>query len=166
MLDPTKKRYPTSKGKSEATTRWWKVKLLNRVWLFVTPWTVTFQGQWDFPGKNTGVGCHFLLQIFPAQGSNPGIPHCRQILPSEPPGKPNKMERGAKSCLGLNFIPTREAERVQTKPGVHQDPRKGAVTSTRDLGRLACECPRISSGGVGQHWPAAGPVARNTTVLG
>ena len=25
---------------------------------------------WDFPGKNTGVGCHFLLQgIFPAQGS-------------------------------------------------------------------------------------------------
>ena len=26
----------------------------------------------DFPGKNTGVGCHFLLQdIFPTQGSNP-----------------------------------------------------------------------------------------------
>ena len=26
---------------------------------------------WDFPGKNTGVGCHFLLQgIFPTQGSN------------------------------------------------------------------------------------------------
>ena len=27
---------------------------------------------WDFPGKNTGVCCHFLLQgIFPTQGSNP-----------------------------------------------------------------------------------------------
>ena len=27
---------------------------------------------WDFPGKNTGVGCHFLLQgIFLTQGSNP-----------------------------------------------------------------------------------------------
>ena len=26
---------------------------------------------WDSPGKNTGVGCHFLLQgIFPTQGSN------------------------------------------------------------------------------------------------
>ena len=26
---------------------------------------------WNFPGKNTGVGCHFLLQgIFPDQGSN------------------------------------------------------------------------------------------------
>ena len=29
---------------------------------------------WNFPGKNTGVACHFLLQgIFPTQGSNPGL---------------------------------------------------------------------------------------------
>ena len=35
---------------------------------------------WDFPGKNSGVGCHFLLPgIFPTQGSNPGLPHW-QIL--------------------------------------------------------------------------------------
>ena len=35
----------------------------------------------DSPGKNTGVDCHaFLQEIFPTQGSNPGIPHCRQIL--------------------------------------------------------------------------------------
>ena len=35
----------------------------------------------DSPGKNTGVGCHILLQgIFPTQGSNPGVPHCRWIL--------------------------------------------------------------------------------------
>ena len=35
----------------------------------------------DFPGKRTGVGCHFLLQgIFLTQGSNPGLPHCRQTL--------------------------------------------------------------------------------------
>ena len=33
---------------------------------------------WDFPGKNTGVGCHFLLQGFLP---NPGLPqHCRQTL--------------------------------------------------------------------------------------
>ena len=33
------------------------------------------------------VGCHFLLQgIFPTQRSNPGLLHCRQTLPSEPPG--------------------------------------------------------------------------------
>jgi len=44
---------------------------------------------WDFPGKNTGVGCHFLLQrIFPTHGSNLGLSLCRQtLLPSEPPGK-------------------------------------------------------------------------------
>ena len=36
---------------------------------------------WDFPGKDTGIGCYFLLQrIFPTQGSNPGLLHCRQIL--------------------------------------------------------------------------------------
>ena len=36
---------------------------------------------WDFLGKGTGVGCHFLLQgIFPTQGSNSGLPHCRQTL--------------------------------------------------------------------------------------
>ena len=36
---------------------------------------------WNFPGKNTGVDCHFLLQeIFPSQGLNPGLPHCRQML--------------------------------------------------------------------------------------
>ena len=36
---------------------------------------------WDSPGKNTGVGCHALLQgIFPTQGLNLGLPHCRWIL--------------------------------------------------------------------------------------
>ena len=36
---------------------------------------------WDSPGKNTGVGCHALLQgIFPTQGSIPGLLHCRWIL--------------------------------------------------------------------------------------
>ena len=36
---------------------------------------------WNSPGQNTGVGCHSLLQrIFPTQGSNPGLPHCRGIL--------------------------------------------------------------------------------------
>ena len=39
---------------------------------------------WNFPGKNTGVGCHFLLQgIFPTQGSNSCflyLLHCRRIL--------------------------------------------------------------------------------------
>ena len=36
---------------------------------------------WNSPGQNTGVGSLFLLQgIFPNQGLNPGLPHCRWIL--------------------------------------------------------------------------------------
>ena len=65
-------------------------KSLSRVRLFVTPWTVACPHglyparllcPWDFPGKNTGVGCHFLLQgIFLTQGSNLGLLPCRQIV--------------------------------------------------------------------------------------
>ena len=57
-----------------------------------------FLHPWNFPGKITGVGCHFLLQgIFPTQGSNPGLSNCKQLpLPSEPPGKLLKLETGQK----------------------------------------------------------------------
>ena len=61
-----------------------KVKSLSRARLFATPWIVActkLLRPRDFPGKSTGVGCHFLLQgIFPTQGSNPGLSHCRQTL--------------------------------------------------------------------------------------
>ena len=51
------------------------------VWLFVTPWTVACFRPWNSPGKSTGVGSHCFLQvIFPTQGLNPGLLHCRQIL--------------------------------------------------------------------------------------
>ena len=59
------------------------VQLLSRVRLFATPWIKAYQAppSMRFSGKNTGVGCHFLLQeIFPTQGLNPGLPHCRHTL--------------------------------------------------------------------------------------
>ena len=44
-----------------------------------SPQVSSFHG--DSLGKNTGVGCHALLQgIFPTQESNPGLPHCRWTL--------------------------------------------------------------------------------------
>ena len=48
----------------------------------------------DSPGKNTGVGCHALLQgIFPTQGSNPRSPALQvDSSPPEPPGKPNQHQ--------------------------------------------------------------------------
>ena len=58
-----------------------KVKLLSHVQFFVTPWTARLLCLQDFPGKSTGSGCHFLLQgIFPTQGLNLGLLHCRQTL--------------------------------------------------------------------------------------
>ena len=42
---------------------------------------IPWNGLWDAPGQNTGVGSRSFLQgIFPTQGSNPGLPNCRQIL--------------------------------------------------------------------------------------
>ena len=36
---------------------------------------------WNSPGQNTGVAsCSLLQGIFPTQGSNPGLPHCRRVL--------------------------------------------------------------------------------------
>ena len=36
---------------------------------------------WNSPDQNTRVGSHCVLQgIFPTQGSNPGVPHCRRVL--------------------------------------------------------------------------------------
>ena len=60
-----------------------KVKSLSRVRLFATRGLLPTKllRPWDSPGKDTGVGCHFLLEgIFLTQGSNPGLPHCRQML--------------------------------------------------------------------------------------
>ena len=43
-------------------------------------WPTKLLSPWDSPGKNTGVGCHSLLQgIFPTQGLNLCLLHCRQI---------------------------------------------------------------------------------------
>ena len=49
------------------------VRMLSCVLLSLTPWTVACQAicLWNFSGKNTGVGYHFLLQgIVPTQGLN------------------------------------------------------------------------------------------------
>ena len=44
-------------------------------------WPHGLYSLWNSPGQNTGVGSLSLLQgIFPTQGSNPGLPHCRWIL--------------------------------------------------------------------------------------
>ena len=45
------------------------------------PWPARLLCSWGSPDRNSGEGCYALLQgIFPTQGSNPGLPHCRRIL--------------------------------------------------------------------------------------
>ena len=91
-----------------------KMKLLSHVRFLATPWTAAYQSPpgssirrivqarvlewgaiafsnglyspWDFPGQNAGVGSLSLLQeIFPTQGLNLDLPHCRwDSLPAEP----------------------------------------------------------------------------------
>ena len=58
------------------------VCMLSGVRLLATPWSVVaLLSPRNFPGKNTGVGSHSLLQwIFLTQGSKPGLLHYRQIL--------------------------------------------------------------------------------------
>ena len=59
----------------------WKVKVksLSRVWLLATSWTAAYQAPlhpWDFPGKNTGVGCHFLLQCMKVKSQSEVTQSC------------------------------------------------------------------------------------------
>ena len=75
----------------------------SHVWLYSILWTIAHQAplSWesplvDSPGKNTGVGCHALLQvIFPAQGSNTFLLHLLHwqvgSLTLVPPGKPQNL---------------------------------------------------------------------------
>ena len=71
----------------------------SHVLLFAALWTVAHQvpQPWDSAGKNTGVGCHALLQgIFPTQGLNShllGLLHWQVgSLPLVPPGKPSVIK--------------------------------------------------------------------------
>ena len=61
---------------------------------------------WNSPGQNTGVGSLSLLQrIFPTQGSNPGLPHCRWILYQLGyQGKPKNTGVGSLSLLMQIFL--------------------------------------------------------------
>ena len=56
----------------------WKWKLLSCVQLVATPWTVQSM---EFCRQDARVGSHSLLQgVFPTQGLDPGLHHCRRIL--------------------------------------------------------------------------------------
>ena len=83
----------------------------------------------SLPGRNTGVGCHSLLQgIFLTQGSNPGLLHCRRILrclshqTANKKGKPrSRMNLGASVSLSHLSV-------------VWGSPKHGAPVKTNHVG--------------------------------
>ena len=74
---------------------------------------------------------------------------------------PNKMVGGAKSCLESNAIPTRDAQRAQTKPCAHQDPE-----TPQRLSQTCLKCLNVSFRGTGQQWPDIMTVALAEAYLG
>ena len=80
----------------------------------------------DSPGKNTGVGCHAFVQgIFPTQGSNPRLPHCRQTLDrlshSGARVGGRALAAGVPSKAALSLSPHPGRQRVQRGPEVHAE---------------------------------------------
>ena len=71
------------------------LRRFSRLRLSVTPWTVKSARllcPWEFPGKNTGVGCHFLLRgsSWPRHRTCVSCGSCTAggFFTAEPPGKP------------------------------------------------------------------------------
>ena len=84
-----------------------KMKSLSRVWLLRPHglYPTRLLRPWDFPGKNTWVGCHFLLQeIFLPQGLNPGLPHCRQMIYCLSPQGSLKLQSCAYKAKPVTFL--------------------------------------------------------------
>ena len=57
------------------------MKSLSHVWLFVTPWTIAYQAppSMGFPGKSTGVGCHFLPQCMKVKSKSEVVQRARLL---------------------------------------------------------------------------------------
>ena len=76
----------------------------------------------DSPGNNTGVGCHALLQgIFPTQGSNPRLPHCRWSLHHlSHQGSPNfhicSHQNNSAETLWFGKMPTNNTRLIKMLP--------------------------------------------------
>ena len=88
----------------------WILLLLTRVQFFCDPHGLQ-PARLLCPCKNTGVGCHFLLQgVFLIQGLNPCLLHWQErfvfffLLTTEPPGKPSLNFIGCKLHRSFFFF--------------------------------------------------------------
>ena len=105
---------------------------------------------WDFPGKNTGVGCHLLLQeIFPTQGLNPSLlPWQVDSLPLSHLGSLKIQDTRLKMDVETS------SDRRETCPGLQHELRDVSLLSWRhsastEMLARALGRPRLSRGGRG-----------------
>ena len=107
---------------------------------------------WNSPGQNTGVGCYFLLRgIFPTQGWNLHLLHCRQIL----------YHLSAKVCdttlakereQDISWDALRKGYPVQQR---HKD-KVSSWGWLCDGRRLGARADTLYSKGGGRHWLSYG----------
>ena len=96
-----------------------------------TLWPHELYRPWNSPGQNAGVGSHSLLQeIFPTQGSNPGLLHCRQILfQLSHRGSPYKLgslqQNTILSQFSHSFLIVLEGESESADQGSHLESCRG-----------------------------------------
>ena len=105
-----------------------------------------------FSRQEYGVGCHALLQgIFPTQGSNPGLMHCRQILyllsHQESPrilewvaypfssGSSRPRNQTGVSCIAGGFL-QREACKLQLEKSPHAGTKTQHSPKYQSISRL------------------------------
>ena len=108
----------------------------------------------DFPGKNTGVGCHFLLhRIFPTQGSHPSLLHCRQILYHWPTREVLRFQLDESTSMRWKHSPRKNtfpwnliagAHAVQSSNHVQEHPYRKCKFHPKAV----LYCPSAEAGGV------------------
>ena len=100
----------------------------------------------DHLGKSIRVGCYALLQgIFPTQGSNLGLLHCRQSLPLSHQGSPQINHKGLKIAvwcavgenMDKNYKKTKKNKTKQKKTSKQNKP--SAATSEELRGKARCQ---------------------------
>jgi len=92
------------------------------------PHVAQFHSSWNSPGQNTGVGsCSLLQGIFPTQGLNPSLPHCRQIpyqlsrQGSPPNNKQDENTIQSAARITTSFSPAHQREKKKLTSSHQRD---------------------------------------------
>ena len=114
-----------------------RAQSLSHVQLFVTPapHPATLLCPWDFPGKNTGVGCHFLLQADMAKLRGDGEKRWKQAKRwKKQKGTRNRAQEGSKNSV-QNDMTNTQAEKN----------KKIAYFIWQSMERKACAIMKVKS---------------------